>query len=327
MSKVRVGFIGCGGIARYHAGNLLKMDDVEIVAVYDPVEEQMDKMLAMTSGGRKYSGYLDMYDNAELDAVYVCIPPYLHRDIEVEAAKRGINMYIEKPVATDMETVKKVNQSIEEAGIVTAVGFQDRYLDIIARAKEYIKGHEIGIVYGAWIGGIPGVPWWRKKEQSGGQIVEQSIHIIDMMRYFLGEAETVYSVGKSGIVKDLPGYDIEDYSATVITFKNGVVATLFTGCYVSDQAPNIGNGITFVCRDVRIEYELRSHVRFIKQHSLEEYRSVNNPGMKADRTFIDAVKAKDPSMVLSPYKDSMKSMEIALAANQSIETGMPVKIG
>ena len=140
MSKVRVGFIGCGGIARYHAGNLLKMDDVEIVAVYDPVEEQMDKMLAMTSGGRKYSGYLDMYDNAELMPYMCAYLPTCTGDIEVEAAKRGINMYIEKPVATDMETVKKVNQSIEEAGIVTAVGFQDRYLDIIARAKEYIKG-------------------------------------------------------------------------------------------------------------------------------------------------------------------------------------------
>ena len=114
---------------------------------------------------------------------------------------------------------------------------------------------------------------------------------------------------------------------SVISFKNNVVATLFTGCYVSGQAPGIGNGITFVCRDVRIEYELRKHVRFIKKHSMKEYKTIEDAGMKADRTFIDSVKAKDPSMVLSPYKDSMKSMEIALAANQSIETGMPVKIG
>jgi myo-inositol 2-dehydrogenase/D-chiro-inositol 1-dehydrogenase len=327
MSKTKVGFVGCGGIARYHADHLIQMDDVEIVAVYDTVEEQMDRLLAMTGSGRKYSSYLDMYDQEDLDAVYVCIPPYLHGDVEIQAAKRGINLFIEKPVATTMETVKTVNQSIEEAGIVSAVGFQDRYLDIISKAKEYIRGQEIGIVYGAWIGGIPGVPWWRRKDQSGGQIVEQSIHLLDMMRYFLGEAETVYSVGKSGIVKDMPGYDVEDYSSTIITFKNNVVATLFTGCYISPQAPNIGNGINFVCQDMRIEYELRKCVRFIKRYSTEEYQATKDGGMKADRTFIDAIKEKDSNKVLSPYKDAMKTMEIALAANQSIETGMPIRIG
>lgn len=327
MDKVKIGFIGCGGIANYHVNHLLEMDDVEIVAVADPIEERRVAMSQKVGGARIYPTYKELYDVEDaLDAVYVCIPPDQHTDTETRAIEKGFNIFVEKPMALSMEKANEVKDAIDKAGIVSAVGFQDRYLDIIEKAKTYLEGRSVGIVYGSWIGGIPGVPWWKDKKQSGGQIVEQNIHLFDMLRYLFGEADMVYSCAGRGIVKDIPGYNVEDYSSTTMTFKNGVIATLFTGCYLGDDAPSKGNGLRIMCNDSRVEYDLRHAVRFIKRYHMEEYITAQDQGMRADRIFIDAVKAKDPNMVRSPYADAVKSLQLTLAANQSIDSGLPVRL-
>lgn len=327
MDKVKVGLVGCGGIANYHADHLIKMDDVDIVAVADPVEERRLAMSKKVGGARTYFSHKELYEAEDgLDAVYICIPPDQHTDTETTAVEKGFNIFVEKPMALSLDKAEEVKQAIEKAGVVSAVGFQDRYLDIIERAKAYLEGRTVGIVYGSWIGGIPGVPWWKDKKQSGGQVVEQNIHLFDMLRYFFGEADVVYSCAGRGIVKDVPGYNVEDYSATTMVFKNGVIATLFTGCYLEKDASNRGNGLRIMCSDSRVEYDLRHAVRFIKRYSLEEYITAEDQGMKADRTFIDAVKAKDPAMVRSPYADAVKSLQLTLAANQSMDSGLPVKL-
>lgn len=325
MSKIKVGMVGCGGIANYHADHLLKMNDVEITAVADPVEERRDNMSTRANGARKYFSHKELYEaENDLDAVYICIPPHLHTDTETTAIEKGFNIFIEKPMCLDMDKAVEVRNAIEKAGIVSAVGFQDRYLDIIEKVKEGIPGKEVGLVYGSWLGGIPGVDWWKKKETSGGQIVEQNIHLFDMIRYFFGEPSTVYSAAGRGIVRDVPGYDVEDYSSTTVTFKNGVIANLLTGCYLSSNASSRGNGLRILCKDIRIEYDLRRCVRFIDQNSTHEFITMTDQGMTADRTFIDAVKAKNPSMVRSPYSDAIKSLRLTLAANESIASGKPV---
>ena len=110
-------------------------------------------------------------------------------------------------------------------------GFQDRYLDIVEKSQEFLAGRQIGLIEGAWVGGIPGVDWWPKYATSGGQIVEQNIHLFDLLRYLIGEPKSVYCAGGRGIVRR-DNYDVHDYSSATVTFQNGVVATLFTGCYL-----------------------------------------------------------------------------------------------
>ncbi|SHE33986.1 Predicted dehydrogenase [Caldanaerobius fijiensis DSM 17918] len=327
MKKVRVGLVGCGGIAHYHVDHLLKMDDVDIVAVADPIEERREAMKKKVNAFRAYYSHKELYDaEDDLDAVYICIPPYAHTDTETRAIEKGFNIFVEKPMALSMEKANEVKEAIEKKGIISAVGFQDRYLDIIDKLKEYLRDREVGIVYGSWIGGIPGVPWWKKKEQSGGQIVEQNIHLFDMLRYLFGEVDSVYCSAKKGLVKDVPGYDVEDYSATTMTFKNGVVATLFTGCYLTGEAPDKGNGLRIMCRDARIEYDLRRAVRFMTRYSTIEYITRQDQGMIEDRAFIEAIKSNNPGLVRSPYADAVKSLQLTLAANKSIETGSVVVI-
>jgi myo-inositol 2-dehydrogenase / D-chiro-inositol 1-dehydrogenase len=325
MSKIKVCFVGCGGIANYHFSHLVNFEDVEFVGFCDLIPERADNMVSKAKMGQRYDSYVKMYDETKPDVVYVCVPPAEHGEIEFEAVKRGINIFVEKPVALSMELANQIKEAIEKAGVISAAGFQDRYLDVIETAKEFLKGRQVGLIFGSWVGGVPGVPWWKKYSTSGGQIVEQNIHLFDMLRYLIGEPEKVYCAAGRGIVTDIEGYDVHDYSSAVVTFKNGVIANLFTGCYTGG-GPGINNGLTFVANDARIEYNLRKSTKLItKSETIEKMNSVDQ-GVTEDRTFIDAVKTKDQSIVRSPYADAVKTLEFTLACNKSIETGLEVII-
>ena len=320
---VRVGMVGCGGIAKWHTSHLEKMDDVQIVATCDIIPERAKEM-AKLYGATPYDSHLPMYEKENLDAVFVCIPPGSHTDTETAAVEKGINIFVEKPMCLSMAKAKEVAKAIEKAGVVSAVGFQDRYLDIIDSLRTFIEDKQIGLFTGAWVGGMPTVPWWRVKAESGGQIVEQTIHLYDLARLLFGEVETVYAAAGKGIMTGIENYDVEDYSSVVLTFDNGTIGNIITGDYLKDAVPR--NGIEIYCEDARIEYELRTAVRYHSRYLVREEKRIIDQGLRSDRTFIDAVKAKDPTMVRSPYRDAMRSLAVTLAANESLETGKPIKV-
>ena len=333
MDKVRIGLVGCGGIANYHVSHLVQMEDVEIVAVADPVQARREAMAAKTGAKRLYKNHTELYDaeaTSALDAVYICIEPTAHTDTEYRAIDKGWNFLVEKPMTLDIKMAEDIAAKIKARNLLTHVGFQDRYLDIIEPIKAELPKHRTGIVYGAWVGGIPMVWWWLKKSTCGAQLVEQNIHLVDMLRYFYGEPLSVYATCSRGIVqpfeKDGVAYDTDDHSTCVINFKNSVTATLFTGCYADYSLTGFDhNGLTIITQDMTIEYKLRKSTTFINHAETREYRTAVDQGMTLDRTFIDAIKSGDGSLIRSPYGDAVESLRLALAANQSMETGLVVK--
>jgi predicted dehydrogenase len=230
----------------------------------------------------------------------------------------------------DMAQAKAISEGVTAKGLVSCVGFQDRYLDITDRIKEELADMKVGLVYGSWFGGVPGVWWWMKKSTCGGQLYEQNIHILDQLRYFFGEAEKVYAVsGRSLINPDefpdtLPAYDTDDFSTAAITFKNGVVANLMSCCYITQKGNPIRSGLTIIGRDKSIEYTLRSHITI---YNAESELKINNRMDQSDRhsrAFLDAVRSGDPNGVRSPYSDAYKTLLLADAANRSMASGNAV---
>ncbi|MEM0011140.1 MAG: Gfo/Idh/MocA family oxidoreductase, partial [Candidatus Bathyarchaeia archaeon] len=179
--KVKVGFLGCGGIAHAHMERLAKMDDVEMVAFCDVVKERAEGS-AQRYGGRAYTDHHSMLENEELQALFVALPPFAHTDGEIIAAEKGIHLFIEKPIALTLEKAKEIDSAIKKNGVIASVGYHFRYMDTVEEAKQFVEGKTIGMVLGYWIGGFPGVYWWRKMDMSGGQIVEQTTHIFDLAR-------------------------------------------------------------------------------------------------------------------------------------------------
>ena len=214
---------------------------------------------------------------------------------------------------------------MEEKGLVTAVGFQDRYLDLMDIIKAELPRHKAGgLVYGAWVGGIPGVWWWQKKTDCGGQLVEQNIHLLDGLRYLYGEPLSVYATCSRGIVepgKDgvSPEYDTDDHSTVVLRFENNVTATLVSGCYTQGVRPNCGLVITL--NDMIIDYRLRNNLILRTAHETRDIDRQVDQTLLLDQAFVEAVRTGNPAGVRSPYGDALKSLKVGFAANESMETG------
>ena len=322
---IRVGFIGCGGISRYHMGHLAKIKDAEMVAFCD-VDESRAKATAQefgTAEAKTWSDYKEFYKDAKIDAVYVGLPPFAHEEQELIGAQKGIHLFVEKPIALSMTLAKKVEKAIAKSGIISTAGFQDRYQDIIERLQGEIVENPPAIIQAYWMGGMPGVGWWRRKEQSGGQAVEQTIHHFDMVRYLFGEIKSVHAVSSKGLMKDVPKYNIEDATAVNLQFKSGLCGTIFSACCLA-----IGkNGIDIWSKESIYEYTERISLK-IKRANREEhfYPTVDDYGQKIDDAFIAAIKKNDQSLLKSSYADAAKTLAVVLAANKSMETGEAVKV-
>lgn len=332
MKKLNVGLIGCGGRMKSHIKALLDMEDVAVVAVADPIEERRLAAAEQFEAPRIYENFTALLDHESketLDALLIAIEPTAHGDCELRAVEKGIPFLVEKPMSVDLALAEKVNARVEETGLITAVGFQDRYLNVMEQIKAELPEHPAGgLVYGSWVGGIPGVWWWQKKSTCGGQLVEQNIHLLDGLRWLFGEPLSVYATCSQGMVTAgvdaSEEYETDDHSTAVFRFPNNVTATLVSGCYVKKTEPlsvRPNCGLMISMRDIVYDYRLRNNLIIKTPTEVRDIAALKDQTYKLDRAFLDAVRSGDPSGIRSPYSDAMKSLRVAFAANRSMESG------
>ena len=328
MSKIRIGLIGCGGRMGAHMHSYEQMDDVQVVAVADPVEERRLAAQKRFGAERVYNDGLALLageSRETLDCIAIAIEPTAHVGIEEGCIDKDLPFMIEKPMTLDLKQGDEIARRVEEKGLITSVGFQDRYLDLIEKIRDEMPKHKKGgLVYGAWIGGIPGVWWWQKKSTCGGQLVEQNIHLADGLRYLFGEPLSIYATSSTGMIKAgedgvSPEYDTDDHSTAVIRFPNNVTATLVSGCYIDSGRPH--SGYTITMNDIVFDYYLRNNLVIKTAHDTYDVDRQVDQTYLLDRAFIDAVKTGDKSLIRSPYADALKTLKMCFAANESMETG------
>lgn len=346
---LKVALTGCGCIGDYHLGHLLQFTDfIEIVGFCDLIPERAKAFAKRAGITSWFTDYKEMYDKTSPDAVFICIPPYCHGEMEFETISRGIHFFVEKPITLDLDLARSIRDAAKKANLITAVGFQCRYDALAPHIKEFVSKNPIPFIDCTRFGGIPEAPWWKTKSISGGQLVEQTIHQLDYIRYVLGEPDTVFSMASRGFVKDVEGYDTDDVSATVVKFKNGTLATIATGCYAA-SGDAFDSKTTFSSLDKRGDMALLSTFKVYGENPPEKnaigdlvikgdgglsaasdkasvYENNVDAGVICDRTFLEAVISGDGSSILSPYEDAFRSVAFALAANESMDTGCAVKV-
>ncbi|MEE3258727.1 MAG: Gfo/Idh/MocA family oxidoreductase [Candidatus Latescibacterota bacterium] len=318
---VKIGFVGTGGIANHHMRTLAEIPVAEMVACCDIVEEKA-LQAATTYGGKAYGQYENMYDNESLDAVYICLPPFAHQQQELAAIERGLPIFVEKPVATSMEKAREIASALRTKNLVSAVGYHWRYMDTTEKAIERIADQPVGFALGAWMGGMPGVPWWRVLAESGGQMVEQTTHIFDLARHLLGEVEAIHAMGRTGLMEDVENYDIHDASVTNLRFQNGAVASITSACMLS-AGSHVGLDLYQKDQVLRI---LHRSLTIDNADGQEVHELGNNPTQAEDRTFLQAVQSGDPSAIRCDYAEAVKTLELTLAATQSASEGRVVAL-
>jgi predicted dehydrogenase len=194
MHRTRIGVVGAGFIASRHAGNLAACDDVAVVGVADPALERA-QALAESCGAVAYGDLDQMLDAEDIEALFICVPPFAHGAPEQAALDRGLPFFVEKPLATDLATAETIAARVAEQNLITAVGYHWRYLDTTEEAQARLRERPPRLALGYWLDGTPPPPWWTKEQQSGGQMVEQTTHIFDLARLLVGEGTMVTAAG------------------------------------------------------------------------------------------------------------------------------------
>ncbi len=319
--RIRIGFVGAGGNARSHMGKFSKMPDTEIVAICD-IKEDVVQSAVGQYGGKPYSDWRKMYKKEDMDALCISIPPYAHGKIELEAIKRGLHLFVEKPVALDLRTAEKIADAVEEKDLISSVGYQWRYLNTSNRSKEYLSDKNIGLVVGRyWSPFISGHAWWGVMQKSGGQVVEQATHIFDMTRFLAGNVEKVRAEYAFRGVSTAAGSDIPDASNVSMEFENGALGCVTVTCVLPKGWET---GIDVMTGEGMLNWNAAKAV--IPGPEENEIILEDKDGLSIDEAFIKAVKDNNPSIIKSPYRDALETLKVTLAANRSAKTGRTVKL-
>ena len=354
MKKLAI--IGCGGIGSYHLEHFLGFKDiVELAGFCDLIPEKAEAFVKRAGCGRAFTDYKEMYDEIQPDMVFICIPPYCHGEIEFETIKRGIHFFVEKPLALDLDLARQIRDAAEAKGLITASGFQCRYSNLVEPNVAFCKNNDVVFIDCTRIGRVPDKDWLRNKDLSGGQIVEQTIHQFDIIRYVFGEPEEVCTYGTRGFVTEVDDLNTDECSVTIVKFKNGALGTISTGHYAT-SGNSFDSKVVFSARDKRAELKILGTLEIFGEipEVTEEksdgfvvkgdgavgasstntvlYKQDRYPGnvcvagVLCDRTFIEAVISGDGSKIRSSYRDAFKSLSFTMACNESMATGKCVKV-
>jgi predicted dehydrogenase len=331
-SQLRAGILGCGSFARQHARVLVELgDQVKLVAFCDRHAERAGSLSQEFTAGAAavFTNHQELIERASLDLLVISLPPYGHRD-EVElAARHGIHLLIEKPVALTSEKAWQMVSAAESAGIKTQVGFKFRFGAAVEALKNLLETGEAGrpgLFSARYFANALHAPWWRDQEKSGGQLTEQGIHMLDLARYLMGEAVAVYSRQENLFHQTMPDYTIEDVSATVISFQNGALGVI----YVTNGAiPNRWiNDYRLVAQRITADFTDANHaaVYFTASSPREPLTIASERDILKQQTIdlIEAIRTNRETR--TPLREGALSLDLALCARQSAQTRTEVSL-
>jgi len=325
MEPLKAAILGCGSFSHRHAQNLLSLgSQVELVAFCDRHEERAGAYNEKYAQGKAalYSHHAELLAREPLDLLIICLPPYSHSDEVQRAAERGVHLLLEKPIALSSEHAWRMVAAVESAGVKTQVGFMFRFGEAVEQVKRLIDSGEAGqpgLMTARYFCNSLHAPWWRVREKSGGQLVEQVIHMVDLMRYLMGEPVSIFSRQENLFHRQVPDYSIEDTSASVVSFQNGAIGVI----YASNGA---------------IPNRWINDYRIVTQRTTTEFASANNatihftdeidrpPLVIASQRNIYLAELQDLIQAIrtggetrTPIREGARSLDLALAATRSAQ--------
>ena len=205
MAKIiRVGIIGCGGIANgKHMRSLAKVADCEMVAFCDIIPERAEKALADfgAPGAKAYTDYKELLKDPTIDVVHVCTPNRSHSFITVDALEAGKHVMCEKPMAINSAEAKKMLDAAKRTGKKLSIGYQTRFRDDSQYLKQEVEDGTFGDIYYARAISLRrrAVPTWgvflNEYEQGGGPLIDIGTHALDLTLWLMNNYKPKYCVG------------------------------------------------------------------------------------------------------------------------------------
>ncbi|MBD3183992.1 gfo/Idh/MocA family oxidoreductase [Candidatus Poribacteria bacterium] len=326
---VRFGIVGLG-MGANRANIAANTEGAKLVCVCDILEDKAKKVSEQLKC-EWTTNYEDMLDRDDIDVVGVMTPSGMHADFAMMAAKAGKHVYTTKPMDILVEKCDELIKTAEEAGVILAVDFGERYGVANKRVRKAIQSGAMGRMIladlrmkwfrdqGYYDGGSP-VAWRSKRRYEGGSAANQGVHFLDLLQWFMGPVKTVY--GKSGTF----AHDIEteDCSIALVEFASGTWGVIQT---TTCSNPNLGSALEFTGTKGTLSW---------KDSKVVLYSVADNPDASLDDIEVepgpaniieDMVSAvtKGTPVIVDGY-EGKKSVEIFCAIYKSSRTGKPVEL-
>lgn len=310
-TPLRVGFVGVGNMNQNHVENVAAIDGATVAAVCD-VDADRAHAIAEENDAPAYTAHDSMLAEETLDAVYLAVPPFAHEGQELDILEHGAALFVEKPLALDREYAREVERAVKRHDAVTQVGHVLRYDGVTERARDLLDGRTVSLVDAQYWCGVPPVDWWTSRELSGGQVVEQSTHLYDLVRYFGGEVEDVAAAGDRRVVEEI---DFEDTTSATMHHANGTVSHVSS----TSAAPDTRIQVHVVAEGVQVTLDyLEGKIVGVVDGDPVSFESDTARLRDEDAAFLDAVRAGDPDAPRSPYDDARRTFELTLAVEDAL---------
>jgi predicted dehydrogenase len=329
--KVRVGIYGCGRFANEtHIPNLMKLSGAEIVALCD-VDADALASTADRFGIPSEQTYQDahrMLSEAPLDALFSIVRARDRTDVEIRAASQGIHLFSEKPQAETMELALRIDRAVREGGVMSTVGFRERYRPILQKARAHLTDKTIvhadfRAIYG------PRAP---RATASDGPPPEQlpdtmmmswGVHAVDYIRFMTG----LNVVRVQGFEHQPEPYVLPVVQSLHGQLDNGAplsVAFVQATKETSREFPTFDiyyqGGMLSVVRCGATDWALVMAGQAGEAEEVEGDSSFD-AWFEQDRCFIEAVRTGDRTLILNDYHDGLGSLSPVLAARTSARRG------
>lgn len=261
MDKIyKVALVGCGAIAPNHLNALKSIPFVNIVALCDINAEKAKKRKdEYALECNVYADFDDMLKNEELDSIHIATPHYLHASMTIKALNKGINVFLEKPMCINHKEIEEIIKAEEQSTATVCVCFQNRFNPSTILAERI--ANEDGGVKSAF-----GTVFWYRDEkyytnsgwrgkyatEGGGVMINQAIHTLDLLCYYLGTPKSVIATVANHHLKDV--IEVEDSAEGIITFENGKKANFYTTTAFDGRDATILYLVTEKKRRIQVQY-------------------------------------------------------------------------
>lgn len=234
---IKVGLIGCGGIAQPHLNGYLKVEDARVTAVCDVVAENAQKRAKQAGGAAIFSDIATLLAESDVDAVDILLPHHLHKDAIVAAANAGKHILCEKPLCLTLEEAAEVKQAVAANGVTLMCAHNQLFMPPIQLARKMIdegifgKVYEIRTTDSFYNNFNPSSMGWRAHRQfiGGGELIDTGYHPTYMLLYLAGsQAGKPTEVTAMLSQHRLTIMDGEDSAQVLVRFENGAVGNIVT---------------------------------------------------------------------------------------------------
>jgi predicted dehydrogenase len=225
---INLGLIGCGRVAPRHAQSITQLSETRLVAVADVKPSRADHF-AQKYGGDKHYDHRSLLDRNDVDAVSICVPSGLHAQITLDALNSGKHVLVEKPIALNLDDADRMINLAHDRRLNLGVVLQNRYNSPMQQVRQLVDEGGLGTLYL----GNACVRWYRPQSyyddgwhgtqaMDGGALMNQSIHHIDALQWFMGPVRSVQAYTAT-LAHQM---EAEDVGVAVLHFQSGALGTI-----------------------------------------------------------------------------------------------------